>query len=246
MAYDPNPSARERLILDGLSKCGITWVTVSQLRAWFRKGLPRALDQVAYFAWLIDRLGPRHTDHALLVVAGAWPEQANQAKVSKAFSAWFELQFGAIADDPGNCWDRLYFRMSRAGGVRRRALEIPRLEASVVAHDLRATGYPVDEDLRLWSVDPNERVRFHTREYVRRWAAQLPGTRATLMQSGDDDKLNALRNGHMWASASGRPEDTPLQALDVLLGQAGGRPLTNKEVGALLAGSRVARVAIRA
>jgi hypothetical protein len=235
VAYDPNPSSSERVILDGLRECGFGWVTVGRLRGWYRRGLPRSLEQIVYFAGLIEQLGPRHTHQALLVVAGAWPESADEATVSYAFEVWFEREFGEIADDPQARWERLYYRMSRAGGVRRRALQLPGLRGNVVEHDLRAVGCSERQIRQFVSFDPDNRERFQPREFLRIWAAQLPAARAALRESDSAARLNALWLGHMWASANDRPEDTPLHALDVLLDQSGRRLMTSSEVAALMA-----------
>lgn len=246
MAYSPTASASERVLLDGLLATGIKSVTIGRLRRWFRRGLPRMLGPVVYFAQTIERLGPKHTRHALLVVAGAWPESVDQGIVSATFEAWFEKQFGAVADDPETRWKRLYYRMSRAGGLRRRALELARPPRSVMPHDLRSAGFSEKHIDRFFLRDKNGRVRFDGKTFVKAWAAQLPNARRALREADAEARLDALRVGHALAAALGRPEDTPLHALDVLLGQSGGRVLTPPERAARFAGIRLARAVLTA
>ncbi|MFN0153439.1 MAG: hypothetical protein ACKVUT_03590 [Gaiella sp.] len=230
MAHSAKPSAVERPIIEALRTNASLEVGVDRLRYWFGIGVPRDTELVVEFASLIAELGPRHTSHALLVLAGAHPERFDPKLIGGVLSMWFEREFRTIISDPEKGARRLSERMSRAGAADRRAAGAPRV-GTTISHDLAAAGHE-DDARRFWTHGLLVAPRFATTDFLEGQVGRLAEARERLKEATDDEKLAAIRAGYIRASQALRRDTTPFHALDVLCGRTASRPLTRDEATA--------------
>lgn len=232
MAYRATPSRTECVVLGHLNDSGFVDVTAGRLRRWYRNGLPPVPELAVEFALLIQALGRRHSDHALLVLAGRHPDAFDAASINVILDRWFERHYGALPRDLTRGVRCVYAQLSRAGSARRRASGMTLAEE--LARDLRAAGYDTSDPAYL-SVSPTGKQTFNARTYIERWIEQIPVTRETLERTDAPVKLRALHEGYVRATRAGHPYAAPQAALDVLCEQSATRPMTASERVGLIA-----------